>query len=127
MTTTTVDRTFPLTDVVDSITRRELLGMIAAAGLLAACGDDNGESASGSAGGDATRSVRVDSGTVDVPADPERVVAAIGSFETDMVAVGVMPVLTTSFERPPGRQVSPACGQSPSPAHASTSTSGRRC
>jgi iron complex transport system substrate-binding protein len=35
-----------------------------------------------------------------VPADPKRVVAAIGSFETDMVAVGIMPVLTTSFAGP---------------------------
>ena len=44
--------------------------------------------------------MRGDNGTVEVPADPERVVAAIGSFETDMVAVGVMPVLTTSFAGP---------------------------
>jgi len=44
--------------------------------------------------------VPADSGMVEVPADPERVVAAIGSFETDMVAVGVMPVLTTTFAGP---------------------------
>src|SRR5687768_10941195 len=37
---------------------------------------------------------------MDVPAEPQRVVAAIGSFETDMVAVGVMPILTTTFAGP---------------------------
>lgn len=71
--------------------------MLGAAGLLAACGGNDGGD-----GGDpvATRTVRSDGGTVEVPADPKRVVAAIGSFETDMVAVGVMPVLTTSFAGP---------------------------
>ncbi|MGH9153332.1 MAG: ABC transporter substrate-binding protein [Acidimicrobiales bacterium] len=99
-TTTTAGRGCPLPDVVDSITRTEFLGMMAAAGLLAACGEGSDEAAGGSTGGDATRSVRADSGNVDVPADPKRVVAAIGSFETDMVAVGVMPVLTTTFAGP---------------------------
>jgi iron complex transport system substrate-binding protein len=37
---------------------------------------------------------------VTVPADPQSVVAAIGSFDVDMVAVGVMPVLTTTFAGP---------------------------
>ncbi|MDP9403432.1 MAG: ABC transporter substrate-binding protein [Actinomycetota bacterium] len=98
-TITTADRPLGLPDIVDSITRREFIAMMAAAGLLAACGDDEDKSASGN-GGDATRTARADSGTIDVPADPKRVVAAIGSFETDMVAVGVMPVLTTSFAGP---------------------------
>lgn len=100
-TVTAVGRGRRLPDVADSITRREFLAMMAAAGLLAACGDDDDEKAAGgSTAGDATRTVRSDGGTVDVPADPERVVAAIGSFETDMVAVGVMPVLTTTFAGP---------------------------
>ncbi len=98
-TITTADGRLRLADIVGSITRREFLAMMAATGLLAACGDDQDKSASGN-GGDATRTVRADSGTIDVPADPKRVVAAIGSFETDMVAVGVMPVLTTSFAGP---------------------------
>jgi iron complex transport system substrate-binding protein len=76
--------------------------MMAAVGLIAACGSDDDDA--GTAGSrrdrDATRTVRTDGGTVDVPADPKRVVAAIGSFETDMVAVGVMPVLTTTFAGP---------------------------
>ncbi len=41
-----------------------------------------------------------DSGPVTVPSDPKRVVAAIGSFETDMVAVGIIPVLSTTFAGP---------------------------
>jgi len=87
-------------DIVDAVTRREFLGLVAAAGLVAACGDDDDTSAADDAGAATTRTVRTDSGTVDVPAEPKRVVAAIGSFETDMVAVGVMPVLTTSFAGP---------------------------
>jgi iron complex transport system substrate-binding protein len=95
-----------------SIRRREFLGMVAAAGMLAACGDDADESGSGSGSGTAsgtattaagssqTRTVTTDDGSLEVPADPQRVVAAIGSFETDMVAVGVMPILTTSFAGP---------------------------
>lgn len=94
---------------VNPFTRRRFLGMIAAAGALAACGsddDDANASASGSGSGSgstsesATRTVVADNGEIEVPADPKRVVAAIGSFETDMVAVGVMPVLTTSFAGP---------------------------
>lgn len=50
------------------------------------------------------RTVTTDNGPLDIPASPKRVVAAIGSFETDMVAVGVMPAregeaLVASFER----------------------------
>jgi iron complex transport system substrate-binding protein len=80
-----------------STTRRQFLTMLGAAGLLAACGDDGGDE---STSAPATRTVRADGATVEVPAEPQRVVAAIGSFETDMVAVGVMPVLTTTFAGP---------------------------
>jgi iron complex transport system substrate-binding protein len=69
--------------------------MFGAAGLLTACGSRSTEEA-----GLGTRTVTTDNGPVRVPADPKRVVAAIGSFETDMVAVGVMPVLTTTFAGP---------------------------
>lgn len=84
-------------EVVDELTRRDFLAAMAAAGLAVACGSSEqpGEAAVG-----ATRAVRSDNGVVEVPADPQRVVAAIGSFETDMVAVGIMPVLTTSFAGP---------------------------
>ena len=86
-------------------TRRDFLRLTAAAALLAACGtssDDDGASDGGGASDAAptTRSVTSDAGPVEVPAAPERVIAAIGSFETDMVAVGVMPVLTTTFAGP---------------------------
>lgn len=78
-------------------TRRQFLFGLAATGLLAACGNrDEGAVADPPA----RRSVMTDNGPLDVPAAPKRVVAAIGSFETDMVAVGVMPVLTSSFAGP---------------------------
>lgn len=80
-------------------TRREVLLGMAAAGVLAACGDDGGSAEAADAPA-RTRTVTSDSGPVEVPAAPQRVVAAIGSFETDMVAVDVMPVLTTSFAGP---------------------------
>ncbi len=98
--TTTFACPTPVSDleIVDDVSRREFIAMIGAAGLLAACGDGG----VGSPGGEtsAQRTVRSDNGTVDVPGRPSRVVAAIGSFETDMVAVGVMPVLTSSFAGP---------------------------
>lgn len=77
--------------------RRQFLAGLAAAGLLAACGEDGPGRAGASVD---TRKVVSDNGRVAVPAEPKRVVAAIGSFETDMVAVGVMPVLTTTFAGP---------------------------
>lgn len=87
-------------DIIDDVTRREFLGLVVAAGLVAACGGGDDDDDNSAAAADATRTVRTDAGTVDVPGEPARVVAAIGSFETDMVAVGVMPVLTTSFAGP---------------------------
>lgn len=91
-----------------SPTRRQFLLGLGAAGLLVACGDDgdradasSDDTGSGTAGDSpATREIVTDSGSMEVPAEPQRVVAAIGSFETDMVAVGVMPVLTTTFAGP---------------------------
>lgn len=96
-----------------SMDRRKFLalgGATVAAFALGACGDADDpttSSASGSASPSASgstasgaREVTGDAGPVEVPAEPKRVVAAIGSFETDMVAVGVMPVLTTTFAGP---------------------------
>jgi iron complex transport system substrate-binding protein len=79
-----------------AVTRRKFIGLLGAAGLLTACGGNRSNDKSGIA----TRSVTSDGGQVEVPSDPQRVVAAIGSFETDMVAVGVIPVLTTTFAGP---------------------------
>lgn len=88
----------PLTPaIVDDATRREFLAAMAAISLMiAACGsdDDGGDAA------DETRTFAADNGSIEIPVNPKRVVAAIGSFETDMVAVGVMPVLTTTFAGP---------------------------
>jgi iron complex transport system substrate-binding protein len=92
--------------VTGGIDRRRFLGLggaAVAALALGACGDDDTSTEpSDATGGDAggTRTVTTDHGPVEVPAEPQRVVAAIGSFETDMVAVGVMPVLTTTFAGP---------------------------
>ncbi|MBW3574585.1 MAG: ABC transporter substrate-binding protein [Actinobacteria bacterium] len=78
-------------------TRRRFLIGLAATGLIAACGNwDRDEVADPPA----RRTVMTDNGPLVVPADPQRVAAAIGSFETDMVAVGFMPVLTSSFAGP---------------------------
>lgn len=87
-------RHHPTTPVVTDTTRRDFLGLLAAAGLLVACGSDDDRTS------EETRSVPSDNGPIEVPARPQRVVAAVGSFETDMVAVGVMPVLTTTFAGP---------------------------
>src|SRR5262245_55544053 len=87
-----------------STTRREFLVMVGAAGLLVACGtggeDEAADTSAPNPEPPKTRSVTGDNGAVEVPAVPKRVVAAIGSFETDIVAVGVMPVLTTTFAGP---------------------------
>ena len=88
-----------------TISRRHFLAGVGAMAVLAACGSDDDATASGSASrrdtaSGATRKITTDNGVLEVPQKPQRVVAAIGSFETDMVAVGVMPVLTTSFAGP---------------------------
>jgi len=85
----------PITAMSSPTTRRELLAIVGAVGVLAACGSD-GDSKSTAQ----TRTIKSDTGPLNVPINPQRVVAAVGSFETDMVAVGVMPVLTTSFAGP---------------------------
>jgi iron complex transport system substrate-binding protein len=80
--------------VISPLSRRRLLGGAAATGvvLLAGCGgDDSGASSA------PTRSVYGNNGPVDVPVDPQRVVCAIGSFDIDVLAVGITPVLTTTF------------------------------
>lgn len=98
MPTTLLDRPGPyLPPIVGDATRRQFLAGLGAAGLLAACGQRQDEAVVETP---STRTVPTDNGPLEVPASPERVVAAIGSFETDMVAVGFMPVLTSSFAGP---------------------------
>src|SRR3712207_1106355 len=88
----------PSTALTMTLSRRALLAGAAAAGLLSACGKESSDPVSGSK--PTTRQVTSDNGPVTVPSEPERVVAAVGSFDIDMVAVGVMPVLTTTFAGP---------------------------
>ncbi len=74
--------------IVGDASRRQFLAGLAAAGLLAACGsrDDGAVTPTPS-----LRTVTTDNGPLDIPTSPTRVVAAIGSFETDMVASGSCP------------------------------------
>ena len=62
-------------EVSSAATRREFLGMIAAAGLLVACGDDDSSGGAGSGGAGGTRTVETAHGPVDIPVRPQRVVA----------------------------------------------------
>lgn len=83
---------------IDDATRRQFLALLAAGGLLTACSDDDDPIEASPT--PSTRQVPSDSGPITVPTEPKRVVAAIGSFEIDMVAVGITPVLTTTFAGP---------------------------
>lgn len=87
-------------EIEAAATRRQFLALIAAGGLLTACADDDDDAGPSASPTPSSRQVPSDSGPVEVPSDPKRVVAAIGSFETDMIAVGITPVLTTSFAGP---------------------------
>lgn len=92
--TVTLDRAVPLVpEIVDDVTRREfIVAGISLAALLAGCGgDDRPDAAS------ASRTLQGDNGTVTVPAAPERVGCVIGSFDIDVLAVGITPVITTYF------------------------------
>ena len=71
--------------------RRLVIGMLLVAGL-AACGSD------GDGGDDAeTRTVSSSRGEVEVPADPQRVVALVGSADVDVLTLGLEPVFSGSF------------------------------
>jgi ABC-type Fe3+-hydroxamate transport system substrate-binding protein len=72
--------------ISNSTTRRELLGMLAAAGFLVACGDDD-SGANGDAGG-ATRTVSDVFGPVEVPTSPKRVVCMEQQTLGNLLAVG---------------------------------------
>ncbi len=72
--------------ITNDATRREFLGMLAAAGLLAACGDDG--AASSDAAGDDTRTVSDVLGDVQVPTDPRRVVCMEQQTLGNLLAIG---------------------------------------
>ncbi|GAA4812119.1 ABC transporter substrate-binding protein [Nocardioides caeni] len=75
-------------DVVDEATRRQFLGIIAAAGLLTACGDDRDSKGSSGSSGSSTRTVDDVFGTVEVPTDPQRVVAMEQQVLGNLLALG---------------------------------------
>lgn len=74
----------------EDATRRQFLGLLAAAGLLTACGADNDPASARTAG---TRTVSTPYGDQLVPLAPQRVMTLEGrrDFET-MVALGLVPV-----------------------------------
>jgi iron complex transport system substrate-binding protein len=80
--------TRPRPDVVDDVRRREFLGILAAAGLLTACGSDRQESLSEPTSRTATWS-RGPFGDVEVPLDPQRVVTCNGIDADFALALGL--------------------------------------
>jgi iron complex transport system substrate-binding protein len=86
----------PLTadlEILDAATRREFLAMVAAAGLVAACGDDGGEAASNPGGPSGLATWRLGPhGPVEVPRDPQRVVVG-NSIDADFALVLGLPLV----------------------------------
>ncbi|WP_018639624.1 ABC transporter substrate-binding protein [Parafrankia elaeagni] len=69
-------------------------GLLSAALVLSACGGDDGDGddTGGAAGG--TRSIQADNGTIEVPADPQRV-ATIGNTTLPFIDLGGKPIGVT--------------------------------
>lgn len=87
--TLTLDR--PTVPVADDATRREFLVGLSAATLLAACGGGGGPAASS----DATRTVSDFFGNdVEVPIEPQRIVAADDTALSNLLDLGITPVAT---------------------------------
>ncbi len=79
-------------EILDAATRREFLAGLAAAGLLAACGDD--DRGGGDAGGDAgTQTFTDDVGReVEIPRQPQRIVSLDAGTLGFLVALGRAPL-----------------------------------
>lgn len=76
--------------VLDAATRREFIAMLTAAGLLAACGDDDSEAPEGQ-----TRSFDHALGTTEVPVDAQRIVALHDlNALLPLLELGIRPVAT---------------------------------
>jgi iron complex transport system substrate-binding protein len=71
-------------EVVDEATRRQFLGILVAAGLLTACGDTDLDAKPSSS----TRTVEDVFGTVEVPTEPQRVVAMEQQVLGNLLAIG---------------------------------------
>ena len=84
----------PVIPVIDEATRRQFLGMFAAAGLLSACGgaETTADEASGR-----TRPFDHAMGTTDVPVSPSRIVSLHSTSITwQLVTLGVIPIATSA-------------------------------
>lgn len=85
------------TRIVAALTRRGLLaggaGLLGL-GLTAACADNNQPAA---AGKPTTRTVQGARGPVQVPTEPKRVAALVGSNDIDVIALGITPVYAGTF------------------------------
>jgi iron complex transport system substrate-binding protein len=88
MTNDLLDRPTPMPDILDDLTRREFITMLAAAGLLAACGG-RAESGGPSA---ATRTIEHSAGTSQVPISPDRIVTLGGIYVATLINLGLTPV-----------------------------------
>lgn len=86
-----------LVEITDDATRREFLAMVAAAGLLAACGNDGAGDDNRSAGD--TRSVQDVFGAVSVPVDPQRVVAMDQQVLGNLLRIGFPAERIVGFAR----------------------------
>jgi iron complex transport system substrate-binding protein len=85
-------------EIVAALSRRRMLAGAAgltALGLTAACGDD----AAPTTGKPATRVVQGARGPVDVPVEPKRVAALVGSNDIDVMALGITPVYAGTFAK----------------------------
>lgn len=94
--------------IVDDATRRQFLTLLGAAGLLTACSTG----APPPPAGPTTRTVTDLSGrTVDIPADPRRIVALDPNrVIVDLVALGFVPVGATTNPTNPGGGLAPTLG-----------------
>lgn len=80
--------------IVDDATRREFLAGLAAAGLLAACGD-GGSDAQTTPPGPSRRTIEHPGGTSEVPVRPERVVTLSEVLDGHLASVGLLAVGVT--------------------------------
>lgn len=89
MTTDLLERATGAPIIVDDITRREFLTALVAVGLLSGCGRGRRDGAATQ-----TRLVQDFFGTVEIPADPQRIVAADDTALGNLLDLGVRPVAT---------------------------------
>lgn len=81
---------------VDDVTRREFVLAVAAIGLLAACGGDDGADAGSTTA--ATRTITTPLGTYEIPTSPRRVVAIDNRLDLEPALALELPVIAYSMD-----------------------------